>query len=52
MDEICDGKFEIILSHPEALFQTQFGRRLLDTELFVSKVSAVVVDECHTIEEW
>ena len=52
LEDICAGKFEIVLAHPEALLNSHFGQQLLDSEDFVTKVSALVVDECHTIEEW
>ena len=52
VERLKKGDFSIVMCHPEALFNTKTGRELLSDEQFVSKVVAVVVDECHIIEKW
>ena len=47
-----DGKFEVIIAHPEALLSTTFGQRLLRCTKFTSRVVALVIDECHTVDLW
>ena len=34
------------------LLSTHFGERLLSEESCVKKVNVIVVDECHTIDQW
>ena len=51
-DDVIQGKFSIIESHPEALLETPVGQTLLDSESFVDKVKALVIDECHMTEQW
>ena len=48
--DIAAGKFEVVISHPEALLCTSFGCSLLDSEKFCQRVVALVIDECHTID--
>ena len=50
--DIIDGKYEIVIAHPEALFSTNTGKTLREDESFCGRVVTVVVDECHTIEQW
>ena len=45
------GKFQVILCHPEALLNTSRGKQLLKSDL-PQHVVAVVIDECHIIEKW
>ena len=49
-NDIEAGKFEVVLSHPEELLCTGFGRSLLDIKNFCQRVVALVIDECHTID--
>ena len=41
-----------MIAHPEALFSTPTGKKLRESENFTKRVIAVIVDECHTIEQW
>lgn len=41
---------EVILTHPEALFVAENGLALLRS--LEGKVGALVIDECHKVEEW
>jgi len=50
LDEVLAGKFCVVFCHPEALLNTTLGRTLLDNEDFCRLVVAVVVDECHIID--
>ena len=50
LDEVHAGKFCVVFCHPEALLNTTLGRTLLDNEDFCRLVVAVVVDECHIID--
>lgn len=40
----------IILAHPEALIKEEKGTQLLAS--LQGKVGAVIVDECHKIDDW
>ena len=52
VEQMINGKYEVIIAHPEALFCTSVGRQLRSSAAFCEKVIAVVVDECHTVELW
>ena len=52
MTDIIDGKYEVVISHPEALLCTDVGRRLLNNPAFCKRVVALVIDECHTVDLW
>ena len=52
LKDVMHGNFQVIFCHPEALFSTDRGSLLLDSPAFQSSVAAVVVDECHKVEEW
>ena len=41
-----------MIAHPEALFSTPTGKKLRESENFTKRVIAVIVDECHMIEQW
>ena len=47
--DLISGRFQIIHAHPEALFHTSVGEELLDSNI---RIGAVVIDECHIVEEW
>ena len=47
--EVCD--FEVIYAHPEAMKKSQFAR-LMRSEVYQSKICAVVIDEVHMVSEW
>ena len=51
IDDVKQGKFSIVMCHPEALFNTEDGRGLLNSH-FPNHVVAVVIDECHIIDKW
>ena len=52
MTDIIDGKYEVVISHPEALLCTDVGRRLLNNPAFCKRVVALVIDACHTVDLW
>ncbi len=47
-----NGRFDVIMAHPEALLCTRFGRELRNSALFINNVLALFVDECHTADQW
>ncbi|XP_060586522.1 ATP-dependent DNA helicase RecQ-like [Ruditapes philippinarum] len=49
---IRNGEFSIVFAHPEALLNTNSGKDLLIDSVFLENVAAVVIDECHIVEEW
>ena len=52
IEDVKAGKFDLIFAHPEALFNTMEGEALLFDKSFQKLITAVVVDECHTVESW
>lgn len=50
-ETLMRGEFNLIYSHPEALFKTRFAK-LLRSKLYQDTVCAVVIDEVHMISEW
>ena len=51
-EDIAAGKFSLVYLHPEAVFNSTKGQELLESDEFRARVTAVVVDECHKVEEW
>jgi ATP-dependent DNA helicase RecQ len=52
MCDIINGQYDLVLCHPEALFNTSAGGDLMRNETFQSNVVAVFVDECHKVDDW
>lgn len=52
VERVKNGDFSIVPCHPEALFNTKTGHKILSGEQFASQVVAVVINECHIIEKW
>lgn len=52
MFDVSRGRYEIIFCHPEALFATQKGQDLVDDPDFQEMIAAVVIDECHKVDDW
>ena len=50
--DIVSGKYSIVESHPEALLESQLGQKLLDDPTFIANVKALVIDECHKVDQW
>ena len=50
-EQVKQGKYSIILCHPEAILNTRRGKELLKSDL-QDHVVAVVIDECHIIKKW
>lgn len=53
LDHVRSGFFDIVFCHPESLFRT--GDRvsnIFQDKTFVKSVVAIVIDECHKVEEW
>ena len=50
--KLCKGEYSIVMCHPESLLNNTWGKALLRNEDFTSKVHAVVIDECHIVEDW
>jgi len=49
ISDLMTGKYQIIHAHPEALFNSAKGDELLESDV---PVGAIIIDECHIIEEW
>ncbi|XP_066921292.1 bifunctional 3'-5' exonuclease/ATP-dependent helicase WRN-like [Clytia hemisphaerica] len=47
---ICDGKYQVVYSSPEALLSRNRG--LLKNEQFKANIVAVFIDESHCIKKW
>ena len=52
LEDIVKGTYDVVYCHPEALLNTSLGEKLLNNKVFQKNVVAVVVDECHIVEEW
>ena len=49
---VQEGRMQVILISPEALFCGTEWRRLLCTDVYRHNLVAFVVDEAHCIKEW
>ena len=52
MDDVRQGKFRLLYSHPEALLSSPVGRTILRSEVYRHNVCCIAVDEAHMIDEW
>ena len=52
LSEVLNGQIDIVHCHPEALFCTEAGSTLLCSPAFKTHLVAVVIDECHKVQEW
>ena len=52
LEDLQDGKFELIVTHPEVLVSNRQCRDLFLSAYYQKNVRAVVVDEAHCIIEW
>ena len=50
--KLDEGKYNLVFSHPESFVSCQYGRELLQSEVYKKNVCALVVDEAHCILEW
>lgn len=47
------GSVPVILMSPESLFHRESEwRQLFSTEIYLSRVAAIAVDEAHCVEQW
>ncbi|XP_069108670.1 ATP-dependent DNA helicase RecQ-like [Argopecten irradians] len=50
-DELKNGEFTLVYSHPQALINTKFSR-VLRSQSYQEHVCAIVIDEVHMVSEW
>ena len=51
-EDILNGKYSIVMCHPESLLDTSSGKMLLSNENLRNRVVGVIIDECHIIDKW
>ncbi|XP_069110005.1 ATP-dependent DNA helicase RecQ-like [Argopecten irradians] len=49
--ELENGSIPIVMMSPEALFLGKW-RHILSTEIYQTRVAAIVIDEAHCVEQW
>ena len=52
INDLENGRYNILFSHPEALVSCKYGRSLMLNKIYQDNVCTVVVDEAHCILEW
>ena len=50
--KLRNGHYHIVFAHPESLISSNYGRKLLLSELYQENVVAIVIDEAHCIVDW
>ena len=51
-EDIARGSFTFVYGSPETLVGKPMWRSVLSSDVYVSRVVAVVVDEAHTVVHW
>ena len=49
--DLAEGNIPILLMSPESLFSGKW-RDSLSSDIYRQKVTAIVVDEAHCVEQW
>ncbi|XP_052216227.1 ATP-dependent DNA helicase Q1-like isoform X2 [Dreissena polymorpha] len=52
MKELMDGKYHIIYTHPECLFQSKAIAKMIRSKNYQEHLCGIVIDEVHMILEW
>jgi superfamily II DNA helicase RecQ len=52
MEEIENGKYQLVYAHPEAIISSRTGRKLLNNTKFKKNLCCIAIDEGHMILEW
>ncbi|KAH3875028.1 hypothetical protein DPMN_038287 [Dreissena polymorpha] len=52
MKELMDGKYHIIYTHPECLFQSKAIAKMIRSKHYQEHLCGIVIDEVHMILEW
>ena len=51
-ESIIQAGYEVVFCHPEAFLSCNDGLEVLQSNVYLSAVKAVIVDEAHCILEW
>ena len=51
-EDILNGKYSIVMCHPEAWLNTSSGKIFLSNEKLRNRVVGVIIDECHIVDKW
>ena len=52
MEDIKDGKFQVLFFSPECLLTELDWRDVLHSSVFREQLVAFVVDEAHCVKQW
>lgn len=50
--DLAGGKFQIVFSSPEMLFMRKHWRDMLTSDIYMSQLQALIIDEAHTVKKW
>ncbi len=51
-DGVKNGDYQLVLFIPEMLLEKKRWRRMLQGDVYSSRLRALVVDEAHTVKKW
>ena len=52
VEEICEGKFQLVLMSPESILTDLMWRDMLQSPIYQDNLVAVAMDEAHCVKEW
>ena len=52
VEEICEGKFQLVLMSPESILMDLMWRDMLQSPVYQDNLVAVAMDEAHCVKEW
>ena len=52
LERVAKGNYQLIFFTPEALLNHRKWRDLLRSDIYLSRLRVVVIDEAHTVINW
>ena len=51
-NRVEEGHFQVVYGSPESWLNNERWRKLFSSDIYISKLCAIAVDEAHVIKQW